>query len=735
MTPHPPDSPLLPPVIAEYELLRQIGRGSYGDVWLARGITGSFRAVKIVWRERFADAGPFEREFRGLTEFANLPLGENHQLAIAHVGRNEELGFFYYVMEVADDVVTGRAIDPARYVPLTLSSLKARRGRLPVAECVVIASDLARGLADLHGRGLIHRDIKPSNVVFVGSVPKLADIGLISKATEARTLVGTEGYIPPEGPGTVSADIFGLGKLIYEMATGMDLHQFPRLPGALEELPDYPALLELNEVILRACARKPEERYASASQLLADLSVLSVGKSLRQIEARKRGFKLALLSSGAALLAVAVVLLWNRRAEAPLPTDSSRSAIDVEPLLAQIRSLTDGVYTREAVLTADALARHATSIAPQSSRAWGLLAYCGACQLQRNWDVSDARREEVQTFAKHALAIDPDDAMALLSLAILHRRQLAHAQSELEARHGLKTNPDDPRIWRLLINAIFSQGRYDEALAVAEDAKRRFPRDPLLYYELSLLHGQRDDFARFEEYIETALSLKIFPAALLTKVDVVTYRRGDLARARAAFSLVDPREQSDDRSVACAMYLGALERDPARIHQAARLTANSYIADFITRGGPKEFWDALAYRLEGKSALEREQWQRGVEVLQKRRQNHRDIPPDQARLATALVFLGRLDEAAREINLYEATYHEQPKTEKALMLAAYYAARGDAKKAVPFLRDALNKWSGVSYPLLRIHPWWDNLRGQPEFEELLAAAPDQALPPASLSPP
>ncbi len=90
------------PPIPDYALLRKIGSGSCGDVWLARGVTGIFRAIKIVWRERFADAGPFEREFRGLTEFAAISLGESIQLALLHVGRNDAVRFFYYVMELAD---------------------------------------------------------------------------------------------------------------------------------------------------------------------------------------------------------------------------------------------------------------------------------------------------------------------------------------------------------------------------------------------------------------------------------------------------------------------------------------------------------------------------------------------------------------------------------------------------------------------------------------------------------
>ena len=94
-------------------------------MWLARGLTGAYRAVKIVWRDRFPDAEPFEREFRGLKEFTALSL-EANQMALLHVGQDERAGFFYYVMELADDAATGRVFDPARYVPLTAKEFNAK---------------------------------------------------------------------------------------------------------------------------------------------------------------------------------------------------------------------------------------------------------------------------------------------------------------------------------------------------------------------------------------------------------------------------------------------------------------------------------------------------------------------------------------------------------------------------------------------------------------------------------
>ena len=305
--------PETPPPIPDYELLRPIGRGSYGDVWLARGVTGVWRAIKVVWRDRFEDAGPFEREFKGLKEFAEISLGESIQLALLHVGRDEAAGFFYYAMELADDAERGRAIEPVSYVPLTLAELRQRRGRLAAAECVRFGVELSRVLASLHRRGLVHRDIKPSNVILVGGAPKLADIGLVAPVTSARTFVGTEGYVPPEGPGAPSADVFALGKLLYELATGLDRQEFPQLPPALDRLPDHRALLALNEVILRACDPMAARRHADGAALLSELEALQSGRRVR----RGVGWKFPLAAAAVAL--AAGVLWWQWRLAAGWP--------------------------------------------------------------------------------------------------------------------------------------------------------------------------------------------------------------------------------------------------------------------------------------------------------------------------------------------------------------------------------------------------------------------------------
>ncbi len=321
----------IPPRVPDYELIRLIGRGSYGEVWLARGVTGILRAIKVVRRDRFTEAHPFDREFKGVKEFASASSGEAAQLALLHVGRNDDEGYFYYVMELADDAVRGREIDPATYVPLTLAELRERRGRLPAAECVDYGVGLARALAKLHRMGLVHRDIKPSNVILVGGVPKLADIGLVTPASEAGTFVGTEGFVPPEGPGAPSADVFALGKLLYELATDRDRQEFPQLPRDMGRMHDRRTLLELNEVIMRACDPAFERRYCDGASLLADLEAIQGGRHRRRRILRAAAWPLGLAA------AVALGFIgW--RCVAPRP-----SAPSVPPIAVPRPTLPTGV--------------------------------------------------------------------------------------------------------------------------------------------------------------------------------------------------------------------------------------------------------------------------------------------------------------------------------------------------------------------------------------------------------
>ncbi|MFO1486846.1 MAG: protein kinase [Verrucomicrobiota bacterium] len=308
---NPPGDPVLPAVsIPDHELLRCIGRGSYGEVWLARNMMGLFRAVKIVYRKSFDNQRPFDRELSGIQKFE--PLSRSHEgfVDVLHVGIKPG-EYFYYIMELGDDEASGQNIQPGQYSPRTLAKSMEAEGRLTFDQCLKLGIALSQALAELHKHHLVHRDVKPSNIIFVNGVPKLADIGLVANTGEARSYVGTEGFIPPEGPGAPNADVYSLGKVLYECSTGKDRHDFPELPTLLDQFPDQDKLLELNEVILHACKADPADRYQTAWEMYSDLLVLANGNSVRRLKLLERRLatgKKVVGFSLAALVIIGVVL-------------------------------------------------------------------------------------------------------------------------------------------------------------------------------------------------------------------------------------------------------------------------------------------------------------------------------------------------------------------------------------------------------------------------------------------
>ena len=109
------------PKIADHELLRCIGRGSFGQVWLARNIMGEYRAVKIVYRASFETERPLTQEFEAIKKYEPKSRSHPSLLSILHVGRNTVDEYFYYIMDLADNQTTdGQPLDVERYEAKTL---------------------------------------------------------------------------------------------------------------------------------------------------------------------------------------------------------------------------------------------------------------------------------------------------------------------------------------------------------------------------------------------------------------------------------------------------------------------------------------------------------------------------------------------------------------------------------------------------------------------------------------
>ena len=254
-----------------HELIRLIGKGAYGEVWLGRDELGNYHGIKIVRRDRFSDRAPFEREYRGLLQYTPISRTHHGLVHILNVGRDNAAGVFFYVMELADCIHGGRDIVPQNYAPHTLESSLVERGHLSLPECITIGIELCEGLSYLHSKQLIHRDIKPANIVFVNGMAKLADVGLITHMAEARRdpkHLGTEGFIPPEGPGTPLADVYSLGKVLAEAAFGRTTLPTP------EECADE-GLARFAAIIAHAAHDTAENRSASPEIFQAELMELN----------------------------------------------------------------------------------------------------------------------------------------------------------------------------------------------------------------------------------------------------------------------------------------------------------------------------------------------------------------------------------------------------------------------------------------------------------------------------
>lgn len=266
-----------------------------------------YRAVKVVRREDFEYERTFEREFEGIQRYEKVSQNHPGLVDVLHVGRDDQAGFYYYVMELADSE-TGEAVEECleRYRPRTLSSDLRRRTALTVRECVDLGVAIGGALGHLHQAGLTHRDVKPSNIIFVKGQPKLADVGLVA-STGQRTFVGTEGYVPPEGPGTSSADLYSLAMVLYEMHTGKDRLDFPELPTNLEIPPSVnrDEWRALNAVICRAGSPDPRKRYDSAHSLVRALE--TVCASSWKSPAPKRSVLPTLFATVAVLGLLAIV--------------------------------------------------------------------------------------------------------------------------------------------------------------------------------------------------------------------------------------------------------------------------------------------------------------------------------------------------------------------------------------------------------------------------------------------
>ena len=269
----------LPQQCGKWRLEREIGQGAYGVVYLAVGSGGELAAVKVCRRDAVGDER-YERELRGAKLYRAIPQQEG--LVRMRELVETEWGF-YTVMDLADDEFGGPQDASSGYRPKTLARVIEGEKALPLKECVRLGIALASGLATLQRHHLLHRDIKPGNVIYIGGKPVLSDPGLIVDESEAASLVGTPGYVPPEKFIDAASDIYSLGLTLKAASFGRKLEDLDKGP-ALEADTGAPLFHAWWRILNKATAPTPSRRYQSAKALLKDINTFRLKMSVASVK-------------------------------------------------------------------------------------------------------------------------------------------------------------------------------------------------------------------------------------------------------------------------------------------------------------------------------------------------------------------------------------------------------------------------------------------------------------------
>ena len=257
--------------IGGYQLEARIGSGRHGQVWLSRSVTGQHVALKLMERRESEDDEQFDREFRGICHYEPLSRDAEAVVDILHVARDDEAGYYYYIMELADDLHSRTPIDPKTYRARNMAAELEVRGRLPLEECLEVAIRISRALGYLHDREIVHRDIRPSSIIYRQGQAKLAGVSFVAASGVSFSFSGTRGYAPVEGPGYPAADVYSMGRVIYELFTGQNPRHFPNLPAKLADGEMAQGLMEL---LRRACHMDSTQRFANGHALADELDTL-----------------------------------------------------------------------------------------------------------------------------------------------------------------------------------------------------------------------------------------------------------------------------------------------------------------------------------------------------------------------------------------------------------------------------------------------------------------------------
>jgi serine/threonine protein kinase/Flp pilus assembly protein TadD len=441
---------------------RQLGHYAIGDLAGEGGMglvyraidqrDGSTVAIKVLPPGQTHQPRRMQRFQREARAMASL----RHPAIISIREAGSDAGVHYIVMEYLEGE--------------TLRHRLRRAGPLPEAEAVECGLAISSALAAAHQAGVTHRDLKPENVMLTPDGPKVFDFGLAhldesdspQRTTLEGALAGTIAYLAPEqiggAAGTTQSDIFALGVVLYEAATGQTLFQranpIATARAILHEQPDYrPVPLALRPLLQRCLAKSSRRRYQSAGLVHVDLEKIKSGISL----VRHRLILRAAFAVGAALLALSAIFWLRAR---PSRSPDPRAIQDF-----QLGKYHWSRHTPESMRKSVDYFRKASMIDPRFAPAYGWLA--DSLAMLPAYEIADRRNlEAARRAATRAIQLDPQLYIAHLALGwVLFSYDRNWAAAEPEFRKAVALGPGEALPHQRYGLALISRGRFKEAEA------------------------------------------------------------------------------------------------------------------------------------------------------------------------------------------------------------------------------------------------------------------------------
>jgi tetratricopeptide (TPR) repeat protein len=562
-----------------YRILRLLGRGGLGEVYLARDLTlDRDVAVKFVAPDKVADADARRRLLREARAAA----------ALDHPG----ICTVYETGETDD----GRSYIVMQYVEGETLSAVLARGMMPVRDALALCAEVAEALGAAHRRGVVHRDLKPGNIMVTPSGhAKLVDFGIAkivlaqARQSDAPTTTvttgahsvmgsGTPAYMSPEqiqqGSLDGRSDLFCLGLVLFECLTGRRafggrtsletmaniLHVHPPPPSSLR-----PELTEaLDELCRRLLAKDPADRFHSADEVVGAIRLLLPDTSrtpTSQRDTRTGGrtpgpagrpwLRPSLLAAGALLLAGAAgVWYWNRvTGLPPVPPEadvwyqrgteairegaylSARKALDQavaifpQHVLAYARlAEADSELDDSRMMVAHLL--NVSQLAPNESRlppAERLRLHALRALVLRDVDTAIAQYQQL-------VKLDPKDAGAWVDLGRAQENAGLRTEARASYEHAIERDRQSAVAYLRLGHVEALESRRDEALAAFREAER-------LYRASSDVEGETEVLFNKGAALDAMGELKAARTDLERALDLATNARSIYQRVRIRLSL------------------------------------------------------------------------------------------------------------------------------------------------------------------------------------------------------